>query len=99
MIIEREASVHEMGGRRWDENRDGGVVVFLPLHRATEGQDGKLTGRGAHRGVLNFEEGSRARHDGRGLMESTEGQEVAFVGIEDGGDETKGGGRARWGCC
>lgn len=38
MIIEREASVHEMGGRRWDENRDGGVVVFLPLHRATEGQ-------------------------------------------------------------
>lgn len=32
-------------------------------------------------------------------MESTEGLEVTFVAIEDGGDGTKGGGRARWGCC
>lgn len=60
---------------------------------------GKLTGRRAHRGILNLKEGSWVRHDGRGLMESTEGLEVAFVAIEDRGDGTKGGGRARWGYC
>lgn len=32
-------------------------------------------------------------------MESTERLEMALVAIEDGGEGTKGGGRARWGYC
>lgn len=31
-------------GERWHENRDGGVVVFLPLCWAKEGQGERLTG-------------------------------------------------------
>lgn len=57
----------------------------------------KLTGAGAHRGVLDVEESlGVSGHVGCCLMEWTKREERGLVAIEDGGEGTRSEG-ARWG--
>lgn len=60
----------------------------------------RLTGAGAHRGVLDFEEGLGVSRHGCGcLMERTKREERRGVANGDGEEGTRSEGRARWGYC